>query len=331
MTQMAAILLVAGCAPFNSGLDKEANAPVPDGGRTVLVYNVDYAKQPETDLDIQAHRTDIDIVSNFSYRVQADGTVTGTSLKNTGLNTYACIANLTNAQFDPKTIGKILRDSKLSSKLQDNLIQLAVSNGYKGINLDFEMLHRSDEAAYVRFLQALHEKTRQNGLILSVAIAPSIGNDDFHKGIGQNVDQVVLMTYDYSYPGGNPGAVAPTWWVKSVLDYETTVIPRQKILLGINAYGYAWSNSHGAAVALKYVEQVKEKYHAIGHYDGQADAPFLTYSKDHKDYILYYEDSQSLTDKMNLAKDYGLQGIAIWRVGLENADLWQAVEQYRHH
>jgi spore germination protein len=123
--------------------------------------------------------------------------------------------------------------------------------------------------------------------------------------------------------------VAPTWWVKSVLDYETIVIPRQKILLGINAYGYAWANSRGAAVALKNIEKVKEKYHATDHFDGLADAPFLTYTKEHKDYILYYEDNHSLTDKMNLAKEYGLQGIAIWRVGLENEDLWRAVQQFR--
>jgi spore germination protein YaaH len=329
MTQLAAVLLLAGCAPFHIESTYDTTASAPEGGRTVLVYNVDYAKQPETDLDIQAHRSDIDIVSDFSYRVRADGTVAGSALRHTGLDTYVCVANLNNGQFDPKTIGKILKDPKLSRKLQDNLIQLAISNGYKGINLDFEQLDSSDEAAYVRFLQELHEKTSQKGITLSVAIAPSIGNDDFHKGVGQNADQVVLMTYDYSYPGGKPGAVAPTWWVKSVLDYETTVIPRQKILLGINAYGYAWANSRGAAVALKNIEKVKEKYHATDHFDGLADAPFLTYTKEHKDYILYYEDYHSLTDKMNLVKEYGLQGIAIWRVGLENEDLWRAVEQFR--
>ncbi len=81
------------------------------------------------------------------------------------------------------------------------------------------------------------------------------------------------MTYDYSYPGSHPGPVAPTWWVKSILDYETAVIPSDKIFLGINAYRYTSGNSKGTAVGLARVDKVNKKYHAIEHFDAVNDTP----------------------------------------------------------
>jgi spore germination protein len=295
----------------------------------VLVYTVDYANQTNTYRDMMAHKSDINMESDVAFQVQKDGSLKGTAPKATGILRYACVENLTNGTFDPKMIGHILHDASLSKKLQDNLIKLALTNGYAGIQLDFEQLHPNDEMPYVHFLKSLHQKTQQRGISLSVAISPSIGNDQLEKGIGDNADQVVLMTYDYSYPGSHPGAVAPTWWVKSVLDYETAVIPRDKIFLGINAYGYTWGNSKGTAVGLVNVDKVNKKYHATEHFDTVNDAPYSTYQSNNKDYVFYYENQQSLTDKMNLAKAYGLHGIAIWRIGLENDELWKAVEAYK--
>lgn len=48
------------------------------------------------------------------------------------------------------------------------------------------------------------------------------------------------MTYDEHYPGGSPGPIASIGWVNNVVKYATTVIPKEKIYLGLAAYGYDW-------------------------------------------------------------------------------------------
>jgi spore germination protein YaaH len=44
------------------------------------------------------------------------------------------------------------------------------------------------------------------------------------------------MTYDEHYPGGTAGPIASISWVENVVKYAITVIPREKIMLGVAAY-----------------------------------------------------------------------------------------------
>jgi spore germination protein YaaH len=92
------------------------------------------------------------------------------------------------------------------------------------------------------------------------------------------------MTYAYSYPGSHPDPVAPTWWVESILDYETAVILSHKIFLGINAYECRSGNPKGTAVGLAPVDKVNKKYHAIEHFDAVNVAPYSTYQSNGKEF-----------------------------------------------
>ena len=49
------------------------------------------------------------------------------------------------------------------------------------------------------------------------------------------------MTYEWGYRYGSPMAVAPINQVERVLNYALTVIPSEKILMGIPNYGYDWT------------------------------------------------------------------------------------------
>lgn len=57
---------------------------------------------------------------------------------------------------------------------------------------------------------------------------------------GQIADFVTLMTYEWGWAGGPPLAIAPINEVQRVLNYAITVIPRNKILMGIPLYGRDW-------------------------------------------------------------------------------------------
>ena len=46
----------------------------------------------------------------------------------------------------------------------------------------------------------------------------------------------LFMTYDEHYPGGTAGPIASISWVENVVKYAITVIPREKIMLGVAAY-----------------------------------------------------------------------------------------------
>ena len=51
-------------------------------------------------------------------------------------------------------------------------------------------------------------------------------------------DFVVLMTYEYGWSGGPPMAVAPVNEVRRVIEYATSVMPPEKIMMGIPPVSY---------------------------------------------------------------------------------------------
>lgn len=49
------------------------------------------------------------------------------------------------------------------------------------------------------------------------------------------------MTYEWGYMYSTPQAISPIGPVRNVVQYAVSVIPRSKILLGQNLYGYDWT------------------------------------------------------------------------------------------
>ena len=67
-----------------------------------------------------------------------------------------------------------------------------------------------------------------------------------YAALGHSADRVVVMAYDWHWAFSAPGPIAPTWWVDDVLDYATSVVPPEKLALGVGLYGYDWSGGQGS-------------------------------------------------------------------------------------
>lgn len=89
-----------------------------------------------------------------------------------------------------------------------------------------------------------------------------------YKRIGEIVDRVIIMTYEWGYTYGPAMAVAPLHLVRKVVEYAIQEINPEKINLGIPTYGYdftlpfkkgqkAKSLSYEDALALAYKEKLK--------------------------------------------------------------------------
>jgi spore germination protein YaaH len=62
-------------------------------------------------------------------------------------------------------------------------------------------------------------------------------------------------------------------------------------------------------------------------WDDISKSPYFNYTDTsgitHSD---WFENGQSLGYKLDLVNSYNLNGIAIWRLGLENADYWTSIK-----
>lgn len=280
----------------------------------------------------------------FSYQVNRDGT-----LKAPPLNAFQTIAqanqtalsfvvtNLEAGSFSSELVHIILTVQAVQNKLIDQIITTATTNGFQDVHIDFEFILPEDREAYNAFLRKLKVRTSQNGVLLSTALAPKTSSTQQgllyeahdYTAHGEIVDFVVLMTYEWGYSAGPPLPVSPINEVERVLQYALTVIPKEKILMGQNLYGYDWTlpfvqgESFARAISPQQAIQIALQYGVMIQYDETAQAPFFTYvDAQGNDHIVWFEDARSIQAKFMLIKHLGIAGIAYWKLGLSFPQNW---------
>jgi len=292
--------------------------------------------------DAEEHSDILNQIGNDTYTVNSDGTISGSPMpalvsyaQSHQMSVYATVANLDNNGFDEQLMSKILNSTTLSNALLQNLVNLAVQNGYSGINLDFEMMAPADCTPLTSFISNLHTQLHNAGKLLNVTVPAetSLTNEPWngaynYSAIGNNSDMVSIMAYDYTWLNNPPGAIAPLWWDDQILSYATSVIPSNKILLGLGTYGYDWNQSGTAsASSIGNIDSLLQSKNISPAWDTKDSVPYFTYMDSNgSTHTVYYENQQSLSQKLDLVSKYQLAGVAIWRMGLEDQGLWNALQ-----
>lgn len=294
--------------------------------------------------DVMAHPSAYNALASDTWSVDKSGTLIGSAPAGTasqaaasGYAVYAMVTNLGTSGFDTKAITTILNDDARRSHLRDEIVKGVASEDYDGVMLDFETIPPADGALYTEFVSNLAQDLHAEGKKLSVVVPAATGsqNEPWNKAydqpkLGAVADTVVVMAYDYSYASSAAGPVAPIPWVQQALAYSVSRMPADKVVLGLDAYGYDWAGKHGKAVSLTNVDSFLARNHIKPKWDAKAQAPWFQW-KDSKgtEHTVYYENKQSTNAKLSLAQTYGVAGVAVWRAGLEDNDFLQTLEQYR--
>lgn len=226
-------------------------------------------------------------------------------------------------------------EGKLSRFLQDAGAQKSFLESLKaqlailpmsGVSIDFEgLLSETDKEPYTAFLRSV--KGAIGGKPLSVAIPPIF----YYKGydlqaIGALADEAVLMAYDFTHAEtGLPSAPLPL--VRESLDEALRSIPKEKLLLGISKQANQWITDAQGKVkkASPSTELVENRLKMDGVLQ-QFQLPFFvhhaTYTTDSGSNELWYENTKSIEAKLELARFYGLKGVALWHMGNFTAEDW---------
>ncbi|UII55979.1 glycoside hydrolase family 18 protein [Cytobacillus spongiae] len=279
----------------------------------------------------------------FSFQALRDG-----SLKEPLINDFPAIAkannvvlmmvitNQENDQFSDELGRILLNDLAIQEKFLTNIVTTAKKYGFKDIHFDFEYLRPADREAYNNFLRKAKTRFKQEGWLLSTALAPKTsatqkgkwyeGHD--YKVHGEIVDFVVIMTYEWGYSGGPAMPVSPIGPVRDVLEYAISEMPPSKILMGQNLYGYDWTlpfkeGTIAKAVSPQQAIQLAADNNVPIQYDYKAQAPYFNYvDGDGKRHEVWFEDARSIQAKFDLIKELNLRGMSYWKLGLSFPQNW---------
>ena len=184
----------------------------------------------------------------------------------------------------------ILTDPPTRARILDQIVRYVVDEGYPGFDLDLENIEPDDRDALSSFVADLAAALHREGKILAVAAPAKVadvrdgwaGPFDYAE-IGRHADLVVTMAYEFHWSGGEPGSLAPQWWVEQAVDFAASQIPKEKLLLGIAFYGYDWHATDyesGRARALTYPQAIAlaERYGVTPRRDAPSRSTTFSYT-----------------------------------------------------
>lgn len=279
-----------------------------------------------TDVALRWFQTDAD--GDLYYEYEDDYDQVLQFARDQGIKTHASVVLM-----DKDQMHTLLSNPTRYRHLIEQLTQQVQEKDYDGVNIDFEFLGQSDRDNFTRFLQELKQSIGSDKE-LSVAVFACTKPETWLSGydyeaIGKIADRVIIMAYDYSYSTSPAGPVAPLWWVDDVVAYTKSIIPADKILLGLPTYGYDWGKGASTTtVTAKRLQTLQSQYKLTKSFDQNSMSPCYTYV-DSKgvSHQIWLEDRQSLNAKLDVAQNHGLAGVSFWRIGNGFTDLYQLLAE----
>lgn len=247
-----------------------------------------------------------------------------------------------------------------AKKLISEVIPVMKRNHFTDLNIDIEktgLASASAQQNFTEFIKTVKQEldTSHAGTV-TIDVSPTdlIKHDLINvRKIAPFVDFLVIMGYDYHYTGSYvTGPVAPLYGAGINLEFDVatavgiakTMLPNEKIILGIPLYGYSWESilpTPQAAIIPS--TGITESSNTISSFlsncatcsavfDFPSQEAFVIY----KDvgtgtyHQIFYPTKSATLAKTQFAKLENLGGIALWALGYENSDILSPVSIYKN-
>ena len=231
-------------------------------------------------------------------------------------------------------------------------------NPYSGVTIDFEGLKgRELKSGFTAFLTLLSSELKNRDMTLYVAVQPVLADGVYfdaydYRAIGELADKVILMAHNYNATSLE-GFVGTEWHkttaltpiasvyysLRAITDKETGVEDKSKIVLAISFATIGWEITEEGKVksgeaqtpSIPTVYQRLLQENTVTGWSEQYKNPYITYyTESGQKIFLYYENEESVAEKITLAKLFGITGVSLWRIGIipdyaDVYDVWGAL------
>jgi peptidoglycan-N-acetylglucosamine deacetylase len=245
-----------------------------------------------------------------------------------GVKIIPLLTNNDKGIFRSDVLHRVLNDRRKKERLISDILKALAKNNLDGINIDFEELKEVKNETLVGFQRELCEKLHAKGYLVTQDVEPF--NHDYNLSeLSKYNDYVFLMAYDQHSESTAPGPVAPQKWVETALDRAARQVPAEKLILSIAGYGYDWrlngSGKPDSAVSISYLDalMLARSYQGDVVFDNDSYNLHFEYADDKgRDHAVHFTDASTTFNSMRFAADYGVSGVALWRLGSEDSRIW---------
>ncbi|GLC81521.1 LysM peptidoglycan-binding domain-containing protein [Lacrimispora brassicae] len=231
----------------------------------------------------------------------------------------------------------ILNNPSVQDRLINNALLILKTKGFHGINIYVETITYDNIDLIAEYLKRASEIFHSEGYRIVVTITPvanintpnvSFEKIDYSK-LSEYVDGIIFSSYDWARSYSYPNSIFPVNVLRELLDYAVSIMPPEKIFLGVTTLGYDWTLPYvpGAteATAISYdsAVQIASDNNIPIQFNEAAQSPYFYYvDSDGIMHIVWFKDARSFDARAKLVEEYGLQGLSLWTIMKFDAQMW---------
>lgn len=318
---------------------------------------IPYWKKTAAGPETLAHLDQLNSISPFSYEVEPDGTlIDRMKIAQAPWPDLISVARAKKITIVPSilwTDANAMHQTFFNYKRRQahiaGIVKVVTANNFTGIDIDYEGKLAETKPYFSKFIRelsvALHAKkktlvctieprTPAESRFNQVPIDLKYAND--YGVLNGACDQVRLMAYDQisidlrlnEIKGANGyyAPVADKDWVSKIVSLAKQAISAKKLVLGIANYGYefevAGAPGHYTykklrAVTYQTFVNLAKAQNVVPARNSAGELSFSYVAPDGKTHVLSLSDSVALADRIKLAKNFNLAGVALFRVDSE--------------
>ncbi|MBI1741036.1 MAG: spore protein O [Candidatus Koribacter versatilis] len=301
-----------------------------------------YYENSASDRTLRLYASYLNQIPTDSFAIERKGNIRGAApaevlafARSRGMQTFATVSNYLSG-YRSGIAHTILNDPAIRATAIRNMLAVVQTNGYSGINIDFEAILPKDRTAFSGFIGEVALAMRAAGYLTVVSVPAKVRDNPHdswsgafdYTALGRDADLLQLMTYDEHAVWGSPGPVAGLDWVERCVRYALSAVPASKISMGMPAYGYDWNltKKPGRPIFWKQIPALVKRVGAVPLWDATSSSPYFFYTAgDGASHVVWYENPESISLKSRLVVTYDLEGVSVFALGFENRKFWEAV------
>jgi spore germination protein len=297
------------------------------------------SSSPDSFADLQAHASAIGVVYPTYFQCAAPGGAT-VGAPNSAIDAYAAAHGLLEMPRytcqQGAVVHRILTQPSLRASTLAQLVALATSPSYAGLNLDLENDGSADRGALSLFVQALARRLHAEHRRLAVDVVGVTGEQiprpaaGFYneRALSANADTIFVMAWGAHWEGSGPGPIAPLRHVQGVARFVASLPYARRFVLGAPMYGLDWpvAGGHpGRASALQDAAAIAlaRSVGATPVRDPVSGEMTFAYTRAEVAHRVWFEDAHAILERISIARRYGLAA-GVWRLGQEDQALWSS-------
>nr|MDA3847595.1 glycosyl hydrolase family 18 protein [Vallitaleaceae bacterium] len=252
-----------------------------------------------------------------------------------GIDVWALFSN----SFSSSLTHEVLSSTEKREKVIKQILAFSALYELDGINIDFESVAEEDGPYFVQFIREITPYLKNQGLVVSVDMyVPKPWTEHYNRAaLGEVIDYLIIMGYDEHW-GSSPesGSVASINFVYEGIIDTLAVVPNEKVILGVPYYTRRWAeetidgdisvSSRAYSMNAAYDMLVENDAEIV--WDDTVAQYYGEYTISDVLYRIWLEEERSMEEKVSLAIEYDLAGIAGWKLGLEKDDIWDVLYDY---